>query len=318
MNQVEENIEIQDDVVNFKNIPIEEINKDEIKIDCEKRVKLTIGGRPSRRTNYFIGEYFEKNCQPEEILEGDVESLADSQEIIINKPLFKKTISRMVAMQMFATILGDDLYFKHCGKESLNSLIDEIMKFVIENNNYEWSYFRNKQISKNFAIQLVKFLNENFHLISTKLLKCAAIYRYNHVMKAIVYGVIGEYLMIQSVENTDQKDYKNILINEYILIAEYFLDENHVKLLNGVLEGLFAEMKKVDEIVETGSVELDNIEVEVAEVDSSELDSIFENNNANLIVEKSGNDENKIDEEAICANIMSANIINSNAESICA
>ena len=137
-------------------------------------------------------------------------------------------------------------------------------------------------------------------------------------MKAIVYGVIGEYLMIQSVENTDQKDYKNILINEYILIAEYFLDENHVKLLNGVLEGLFAEMKKVDEIVETGSVELDNIEVEVAEVDSSELDSIFENNNANLIVEKSGNDENKIDEEAICANIMSANIINSNAESICA
>ena len=54
------------------------------------------------------------------------------------------------------------------------------------------------------------------------------------------------------------------------------------------------------------------------ELDSSELDSIFENNNANLIVEKSGNDENKIDEEAICANIMSANIINSNAESICA
>jgi transcription termination factor NusB len=185
------------------------------------------------------------------------------------------------------------------------------MKFVIENNNYEWSYFRNKQISKNFVIQLIKFLNENFHLISTKLLKCAAIYRYNHVMKAIVYGVIGEYLMIQSVENTDQKDYKNILINEYILIAEYFLDENHVKLLNGVLEGLFAEMKKVDEIVEMGSVKLDNIEVGI-----SEIKSIFENNNANLIVEKSDNDENKIEEEAICANIMSANIINSNAESI--
>ena len=309
MIQVQENIEIQDNT----EINIDEING-EIKIDGEKRAKLTIGVSPSRKTNYFIGEYFEKNCQPEEILSEDVDSLADSQEIIISKPLFKKTISRMIAMQMFATILGDDLYFKHCGKESLNGLIDEIMKFVIENNNYEWSYFRNKQISKNFAIQLIKFLSENFELLSTKLLKCAGIYRYNHVMKAIVYGVIGEYLMIQSLENADQKDYKNILINEYILIAEYFLDENHVKLLNGVLEGLFVEMKKVDEIVEVEVAEVESVEIkEVAEVESVELDSILKSNNCDSIVEESNNDENKIDEKAICVNI-----VNTSAESICA
>jgi transcription termination factor NusB len=212
----------------------------------EKRSQLKIEIDPSTKVHHFIGEYFEKNGYQDEIVEevlSDGESLSDSQEIISNKPLFKKTISRMVAMQVFATILGDDSYFAHCGKSSLNGLIDEVMKFVIENNNYEWSYFKNKQISKNYTIQIVKFLNENFDLLSQKLSKCSSIYKYNNVMKAIVYGVIGEYMMIQDSENPEQKDYKNILINEYILIAEYFLDENHVRLLNGLLESLFAQMR---------------------------------------------------------------------------
>ena len=236
---------------------------------AEKRtqLKIDINNQQSIKVFHCIDEYFEnedkndriKRVEEElstkkaqfcrsEIVENDNDNSQENknENELLSKPLFKKTLSRLVVMQVLATIIGDENYLKCYEGGNLNIIFDEVLQFVILNNNYEWNYFKNKQLAKNFMKQLMQFINENREEISSILSKHSIFYKGDIVIYALLVCSVGEFIMMSKSEKVEQKDCKNILIHEYVLIAEYFLDDNHVKLFNGVLERILTEMKKIE------------------------------------------------------------------------
>jgi transcription termination factor NusB len=236
----------------------------------EKRKELKIELDPSKKVYNLIEEYLEKkaeNLERFEKSESNVIEESEEEEIVLtSKPLFKKTLSRMVAVQMYSVMLNDDRYQNNCSENALNDLI----QFIVLNNNYEWPYFKNKQIAKNFIFQLINFVVSNIERISKIVMSQSYVFKYDNTVKAIMFCIVGEYLMIESAKQ-DDKDYKNILLNEYILISEYFIDENCVKLLNGALETVFKN--GFDNESDTGNI-IESFDTEISEIHTSNIEEL--------------------------------------------
>lgn len=170
----------------------------------------------------------------------------EEDEIIkVDKVLFKKTLSRLVAMQIMYMIFDNKTYRKMLGKSELFLHFDEMMEFVLKNNYDEWKYFRNKQLARNFIKELVTFINDNIGFLAEAVESCRILFKDDIVMKSLTHCALAEYTMYLRNENRDkEKDYRVIIINEYVTIGEYFLVSNQIKLFNGILESI---LRKQDE-----------------------------------------------------------------------
>lgn len=196
---------------------------------------------------------FEQKVIQEEIIEPEKlniqENEREGQIIKIDKPLFKKTLSRLVAMQVIYLIFEDKNYKEKLGTENLPSYFDEMMEIVTQNNHDEWGYFRGKQLAKTFIKQLVFFINENIKIIGKILKEYYPAFKYETVIKALIYTALGEYLMYTTsvdAESDTKKftDYHSIIINEYVSVSQYFLHSNQIEFFNGILDNILDKINK--------------------------------------------------------------------------
>jgi len=82
------------------------------------------------------------------------------------------------------------------------------------------------------------------------------IYINESIYSSVIYAAITEFIYMEG--KNLEKDHRKIILNEYLLISEYFVNENEIKFVNGILNTIFyrnADNKNVDvdnDILETG------------------------------------------------------------------
>ena len=204
------------------------------------------------------------------------------EEFLPNKKLFKKTLSRIVFVQLIDSILASDDLKNEISTANLLDKFHDLMDFITDNNNYECSFLRDKQLSNNFIYDLFLIFNQNYLQIEQSVKESCKnhweIYISEAMHSSIIYGAITEFLYME--EKKSEKDHKKIILNEYLLVSECFLNESEMKFVNGILNTIFYKsVENTEEIVENIE-EIENqdqiIENIIDQTDEENIDQIDE------------------------------------------
>lgn len=184
----------------------------------------------------------EKPIIPEDCLvNGNLVDDSEGAEVQYkNTKLFKKTLSRIVLVQLVDSILSDVNLKDKISTEDLIMDFQNLLDFIIENNIHEWGYFKNKQIAKNFIRDLFIVFNKNYSRVQKSIKEFCQNQWETYVdgmYSSIIQAAMAEFIL--SKEKESEKDYKRIILNEYLLVSEHFLNDNEIKFINGILNTLF-------------------------------------------------------------------------------
>ena len=241
----------------------------------DKRSKLTINTTGITNPLSRFDKQFTQGISMDEIQQKN-----EGEIIKIDRPLFKKTLSRLVGMQILYVIFETPEYMKRLRDKQLEEIFEEILEFVEESDNLEWGYFRNKQLSRNLIKSLILFIGENFQEIESKLSSCEQVFKNKTVIRTLTYCAYSEYLMITRRES-DRKDYQSIITNEYVAVSEYFLHSHEIKFFNGILNGILSTVSKAGKTStsehETSGSVLDNNFLKESDPQITTAESIHEN-----------------------------------------
>ncbi len=173
----------------------------------------------------------------------------ENQEItqINHQKIFKKTLSRVVFIQLIDWILSDECLRKEISTENLENQYNELIEFIIENNFHEWKVSQNKQLAKNFIHDLFVIFNKNFHIYGEYIKQFCQnnweLYiKDNDTALSIIYGGICDFIYSESKKTEQQKsekDLRSIICHEYAIVAEYFMEEGEIKFIIGILNTIF-------------------------------------------------------------------------------
>jgi transcription termination factor NusB len=185
---------------------------------------------------------------------------ADVQNSLVQKKLYKKTLSRIVFVQLIDSILSVESLKNELSTDSIVGKFFDLMSFIHENNFHECNFLQNKQLSNNFIYDLFLVFNQNYSKIKVMILESCknhwGIYINESIYSSVIYAAITEFIYMEG--KNLEKDHRKIILNEYLLISEYFVNENEIKFVNGILNTIFyrnADNKNVDvdnDILETG------------------------------------------------------------------
>jgi transcription termination factor NusB len=191
--------------------------------------------------------------------ENDLINQESTSEPIQDKKLFKKTLSRIVFVQLIDSILSDDNIKKNISKNDLVLQFSSLMNFIAENNFHECSFIRNKQLSNNFIYDLFLTFNEHYFEIEKSVKNACQnqweIYINDAIYSSIIYCAIVE--LFYTEKKNIEKDHKKIILNEYLLISEYFVNDNEIKFINGILNTIF--YKNIEKLEKENNETKENI-----------------------------------------------------------
>ena len=233
--------------LNFRNnIKIYDL-EDDFKIEQNKEIentdemhKINIA-EIINEVNLVVANDLSDNLNPSEQNQNSNSIIESPSELIPHKALFKKTLSRIVFVQLIDSILSVDTLKNEISTNILLTKFSDLMTFIAENNDYECSFLQNKQLANNFIHDLFVTFNENYNQIEQSVKESCenhwTVYLNEAIYSSIVYSAISEFIYMEKKQS--EKDYKKIILNEYLLVSEYFLNENEIKFVNGILNTIF-------------------------------------------------------------------------------
>ena len=173
--------------------------------------------------------------------------------------LFKKSFSRVVLIQII-NIIYDEINYKNIPQDSLlsmfkESLIDEYIKKIATVNTEEWSYFRCKNYETKLMHEFIKKLSVSFCNNYTKVVEIFDIHRSDSdnykpgINKVICFAAISELLTEEEGDDYNFQDQKKLLINEYVNISSFFVDQAYTNFINGLLNSVFDKINESSAIL---------------------------------------------------------------------
>ena len=142
--------------LNFRNnIKIYDL-EDDFKIEQNKEIENTDEihriniAEIINEVNLVVANDLSDNLNPSEHNQNANSTSESQSELIPHKALFKKTLSRIVFVQLIDSILSVDTLKNEISTNILLTKFSDLMTFIAENNDYECSFLQNKQLANNF------------------------------------------------------------------------------------------------------------------------------------------------------------------------